>query len=288
MKRNMACLMFSFIGLLAVSLAGCSAPMDSAPSAIIQAEAAVQEASSVPVPDRSDVGTKVDEAEAIIQDYLTDDSIQCTDASLKDGLLTITLQSQGIGDCTLEDIQSMQYIRDTIRRKETKNIVNDLQFYIFDALGAELWNDCETNIWAHKKYVPEATVQPEEITADVESILEKNCRTEISSMEVQASDTSAGNHLAVVLSEENVQNVTMWGLECLYMELEGYSHKTGGFKRCGITVQDVNGETILYMGGNFEYGECIMWTNPEYEEIVVDIGPAPAPEYDSAEDLENG
>ena len=224
-----------------------------------------------------------------VQEYLDGYNINYSDVDFKDGVLTVSLNSQGLGYCTIEDAQAMQYIDEAVHIPGVLREVDGVQLYLYDAAGNQISNSYSAtvkhkNIAWNKLYGNSDVVQSAGIISTVESIVAEHCNAEISQIEMQGKTDYYGSCLTMVLVEADVSDITMYGLELLYMALEDYS-VTGGIGTCSVTVKDTTGESMLYMGGDFVFGGYSMWVNPDYTDILVDVGPAPVPDESSLEEV---
>ena len=65
-------------------------------------------------------------------------------------------------------------------------------------------------------------------------------------------------------------------ISSVYDNLESYSLSTGAITQCNITLLNDEQECIAYMIGDFQYGNCIAWISPDYENaFVAQEGPQP-------------
>ena len=218
-----------------------------------------------------------------VQEYLDkNEKIDYSYVDLKDGVLTVSLNSKGVGYCTMEDVQATQYIYDAIHAAGTSGGVDDVQIYIYDTTGEKIYDSCEMDVstpvegkdeLTDEAYEVSRSAQSDDIISTVESIVTKHCNAEISQIAVEPSVTSGCNCLTMVLSEESVEDVRVSNCDNLYFALEQYSFTTGEIKEFSITLKDNTGEDIIYMGGNFDFGDYSMWINQDVNEIVLDTGP---------------
>lgn len=222
-----------------------------------------------------------------VQEYLDDNAeIDYSYVDLKDGVLTVSLNSKGNGYCTMEDVQAMQYVYDAVYAAESLGEVDDVQLYIYDTTGKQIYDFYRAGVsstiegkeeFLNDIYASYYSAQSDDMISSVESMITECCNAEISEIEIQNSTALGNNCLEVVLSEEDVDDVKMSNLECLYEELLGYCFTTtGGIRQCSVTVQDTTGTNILYMIVNFGNGSCRTWINPVYEDVVMNIGPPSA------------
>lgn len=122
-------------------------------------------------------------------------------------------------------------------------------------------------------YEVSRSARSDDIISTVESIVTEHCNAEISQIAVEPSVTSGCNCLTMVLSEGSVEDVRVSNCDNLYFALEKYSFTTGEIKEFSITLKDNTGEDIIYMSGNFDFGDYSMWINQDVNEIVLDTGP---------------
>ena len=227
-----------------------------------------------------------------VQEYLDGYNIDYSDVDFKDGVLTVSLNSQGLGYCTIEDVQAMQYVDEAVHIAGVLREVDGVQLYLYDAAGKQIGNSYgaivkHKNIAWNKSDDNTDAVQSAGIISTMESIVAEHCNAEISQIEMQDKTDYYGSCLTMVLVEDDVRDITMYGLDILYMALEEYS-VTGRIGTCSITVKDTAGESMLYMGGDFVFGGYTIWVNPDYKDVLIDVGPAPVPDEDSVEEAAAG
>lgn len=224
-----------------------------------------------------------DETIKTVQEYLDkNNSIDYSYVDLKDGVLTVSLNSKGIEYCTLEDVQALQYIYDAVCALESENEVNNVRICVIGATGDQIYDFGLADVSAivegkdqltNENYIGNNSARSNNIISTLESIFTEHCKAEISEIAVEPSTILSGNCLTVVLTENNIEDVTASTMERLHEELEAYSFTTGKIKQCDVTVQDTTGETIIYMGASYDYGNCSIWFHPDYLDILADNGP---------------
>ena len=72
----------------------------------------------------------------------------------------------------------------------------------------------------------------------------------------------------------NADDSSVSRISSVYDNLESLS--TGAITQCNITLLNDEQECIAYMIGDFQYGNCIAWISPDYENaFVAQEGPQP-------------
>lgn len=80
--------------------------------------------------------------------------------------------------------------------------------------------------------------------------------------------------IALWFSKVNAANIVRRTVS-MYLD-ESYSLSTGAITQCNITLLNDEQECIAYMIGDFQYGNCIAWISPDYENaFVAQEGPQP-------------
>ena len=111
--------------------------------------------------------------------------------------------------------------------------------------------------------------------ATAEVMAAEYCNADIESIRMQESPALTGDCLTIVLSTDDISDATATDCNRLFEELEGYSYTTEEYKQCSITLQDTSGEALLFIGGDFEFGDIVTWISPD-EDLDMELGPAPA------------
>lgn len=222
----------------------------------------------------SDAG---EQAEKTVREYLNSYGIDDSAIEIRDRTLTVSLKSDGIGYCTAEDTRSIRYVYDVVHAAGSTSEVDNVQIYIYDAAGARIYDAYEADVSSPRKASPAPynTDQADGVIADLEAIVTKACNAEITQLEIENSEISGKKRLTLVLAEEDVHDIMLSSLDCLFFaELKPYC-VPAGIQLCSITLKDSADETIMEMTGNFESRSSSTWINPDVQEIVVDTGPAP-------------
>ena len=218
--------------------------------------------------------------------FLDDNMIDYSSVEIEDGVLIVTLNSQGDGSVTLKDAQSILHVYEFIHTLDSSSNVNDIQLYIYDASGKKIYDLFETDVRTYRVCTDEILNNSEmelnfastdNIISTAKFMVAEYCDADIESMKMQESPALTGDCLTMVISTDNVNATTVNDCNRLFEELEGYSYTTEKYKQCEITLEDKSGEALFFIGGDFEFGDSITWTNPDAD-FDIEIGPVPAPD----------
>lgn len=98
----------------------------------------------------------------------------------------------------------------------------------------------------------------------------------IQSVNISDAEEITGKCLNLTLTLSNADDSSVSRISSVYDNLESYSLSTGAITQCNITLLNDEQECIAYMIGDFQYGNCIAWISPDYENaFVAQEGPQP-------------
>ena len=217
--------------------------------------------------------------------FLDDNMLDYSYVEIEGGVFTVVLNSSGDGAVTLEDAQAILSVYDFVHSLDATSPINDVQLCIYDNAGKKIYDLFEADVRSARVSVDSVPYNAEirssyastdDIVAAAETMVAENCDADIESLTIQKSPTQTSDCLTLVLSVDDVGESMMDDCNCLFDEFGLYAYETEEYTKCAITVEDSGGEALIFMGGDFEYGDSVTWINPDAN-FVTGIGPAPTP-----------
>ncbi len=208
------------------------------------------------------------ETERNIQSYLEIKEIDYSSVNIEDKLLTVKLNSSGTGYCTLNDVKAIQAIYEAIHGDNIIENVEDISIYIYDTEGSLIYDLYRPGVSKPVESIKNVsiaeaydTLMPE----DAVNLIVEESPFKVKTMNFSSARQIDGRKLELsVESEASSFN----DLQTLYRKLETYSLSSNEISQCAISVEK-DGECVLYMAGDFKYGNCISWVSPEMREPMV-------------------
>lgn len=146
--------------------------------------------------------------------------------------------------------------------------------HIYDETEADVSSKVENDL-------AQTTTADTEIIADRDILQEaRNVLADtsysIQSVNISDAEEITGKCLNLTLTLSNADDSSVSRISSVYDNLESYSLSTGAITQCNITLLNDEQECIAYMIGDFQYGNCIAWISPDYENaFVAQEGPQP-------------
>lgn len=226
-----------------------------------------------------------EQSKAAAYQFLDDNMLDYSFVEIENGVFTVALNSHGDGAVTLEDAQAILAVYDFVHALDASSPINDVQLYIYDDAGEKIYDLFEADVRSSfvsvdgvlsSSEIRSSFASTDDVMSVAEAMVAEHCNADIESLTIQTSPTQTSDCVALVLSTDDVSESVMEDCNCLFDELELYAYATGKYTKCAITVEDSGGEALIFMGGDFEFGDIVTWINPDAN-LTMGIGPAPAP-----------
>lgn len=220
--------------------------------------------------------TEEQAAELPIVTYLKNDPVADYEfVEVKEGILSVGYRIHQ----EWTDAETNMHLHSVFHVMGKENGVGGLNIRAFDADG-NIFSDSTIFTGTEPLSREEREVRPDSYpkgTTDRETIelfVQKDVKdADITGIEFSDSDLVGGKCLKLVLMDP-VGKVTGSNLvDALWMDLEAFSFDTGAIRQCRVTVTDSSGTVLMYMGGDFYYGDMACWFDPEHQNKLIDFGP---------------
>lgn len=214
--------------------------------------------------------------------YLDEKQISYTSVHVNNQTLSVELQSSGEGRCTLDDVKAIQNIYTVIHAQSLADKIRNVKIEIVDRTGTVIYDETEADVSSKvENDLAQTTTADTEIIADRDILQEaRNVLADtsysIQSVNISDAEEITGKCLNLTLTLSNADDSSVSRISSVYDNLESYSLSTGAITQCNITLLNDEQECIAYMIGDFQYGNCIAWISPDYENaFVAQEGPHP-------------
>jgi len=218
-----------------------------------------------------------------ITSYLKEKNIEYSDVSIKDGTLFVKLVSSGDEHCTLSDVKATQAIYEVIHAQTIEGQIKNVGIEIYNTDGKMIFDHFENGVSASVKDVDKLVKQDPEQKTDmtvddillyVENIVAKYPYT-IQESKIDTALEISGKKIELTLCTINKSDIPSFSnIRAIYENLEALSFSTKAITQCEITVNNIDGDGVYYMAGDFLYGDCIAWVSPEAQSsFVKEYGP---------------
>lgn len=223
------------------------------------------------------VANAEEKAEKNIYTYLAERRVNYSSISVAGKVLTAELFSYGTDRCTLDDVKAIQAIYEAVHGKNVIGDVEDIKIIIYNLEGDVIYDYYEADVASRVENIDTFAAAD---VADGNKITDRSVLAEIRSIaaaypftvgEITSSDENviSGKKVEIKLKELEPGTVTMSSLNSLYTELEAYSFSTDAITQCTLYVMNDDDDCLLYMAGDFEFGNCIAWVSPAVEDSVI-------------------
>lgn len=221
------------------------------------------------------VATKTFAAEDLkktISSYLDQKDITYSSVNVDNNTLSVVLLSNGENRCTLEDVKAIQAIYEAVHAQTIDGNIKDVGIEIYNTNGSLIYDIFENNVslpienaelLVDSSLFQKTGSDDNDILSTTQSIV-SSFPFSIQSAHVVCAEELTGNKMILSLSKENDANI-MSDVRSIYEQLESYALSTGVIEECEISVLNTNGNCVLYMAGDFQYGNCIAWISPYIE-----------------------
>ena len=210
------------------------------------------------------------------------EQISYTSVHVNNQTLSVELQSSGEGRCTLDDVKAIQNIYTVIHAQSLADKIRNVKIEIVDRTGTVIYDETEADVSSKvENDLAQTTTADTEIIADRDILQEaRNVLADtsysIQSVNISDAEEITGKCLNLTLTLSNADDSSVSRISSVYDNLESYSLSTGAITQCNITLLNDEQECIAYMIGDFQYGNCIAWISPDYENaFVAQEGPQP-------------
>ena len=222
-----------------------------------------------------------------ITSFLKEKTIDYTDVSIKDGTLCVKLISLGDERCTLNDTKAIQAIYEVVHAQSIDDQIMNVRIEIYNTNGKMIYDHFENGVSAPveniDKLVKQDPEQKTDMTVDdillyVENMVVKYPYS-IQESKIDAASEIPGKKLELTLCTLNKNSIPSFSeISSIYDNLEAFSFSTKAITQCEITVNNIEGDGVYYMAGDFLYGNCIAWVSPEAESsFAKEYGPPEGP-----------
>ena len=222
-----------------------------------------------------------EEAEKTILSFLEEEKIPFSEVSVHDGLLSVKLCSVGLDRCTLEDVKAIQSIYEAVHAQKIVEVIRDVDISVCNAAGGVLFDERENEI-----AIPLETVEltdniqmtEKEMTdlVDYSRTLAAAYPVTVMNATVSSAKELSGNKIVLELSsdEYGAKEHAYSCVSAIFDRLEEYSHIEKRVTQCEIVLYDNLGDCILYLSGDFQFGNRIGWVSPSIEQsLIMNDGP---------------
>ena len=223
-----------------------------------------------------------DMCESIQNAYPELNLVDISSVHVNNQTLSVELQSSGEGRCTLDDVKAIQNIYTVIHAQSLADKIRNVKIEIVDRTGTVIYDETEADVSSKvENDLAQTTTADTEIIADRDILQEaRNVLADtsysIQSVNISDAEEITGKCLNLTLTLSNADDSSVSRISSVYDNLESYSLSTGAITQCNITLLNDEQECIAYMIGDFQYGNCIAWISPDYENaFVAQEGPQP-------------
>ena len=204
--------------------------------------------------------------------YLDEKQISYTSVHVNNQTLSVELQSSGEGRCTLDDVKAIQNIYTVIHAQSLADKIRNVKIEIVDRTGTVIYDETEADV---SSKVENDLAQTTTADTEARNVLADTSYS-IQSVNISDAEEITGKCLNLTLTLSNADDSSVSRISSVYDNLESYSLSTGAITQCNITLLNDEQECIAYMIGDFQYGNCIAWISPDYENaFVAQEGPQP-------------
>ncbi len=216
-----------------------------------------------------------------IYSALSERKISFSDASISEQTLFVKLLSTGDTRCTLADVKAIQAIYEVVRAQTINEIVKNVDIEIFNPEGKRIYDVHENNVSSPMEYVENSMkevrknteMKGDEVLSEVANIVDRYPYS-IKESKINVVNEFSSEKLQLTLQEIGDTTKSVSSVNGIYDAIESLSRSTGVITQCEITVQDIDGGCVLYMAGDFLYGNCIAWISPMAERsFFIEEGP---------------
>ena len=213
-----------------------------------------------------------DELKKTVSSYLDQKDITYSSVTVDNNTLSVVLLSNGEDRCTLEDVKAIHAIYEAVHAQTIDGDIKNIGIEIYNTNGVLIYDIFEKNV--------SLPIENAELLVD-SSLFQKTGSDDNNILSITQSIVSSfpfsiqlahvvraeeltGNKVTLSLTKENDTNI-MSDVRSIYEQLESYALSTGAIVECEISVFNTNGDCVLYMAGDFQYGNCIAWISPIIE-----------------------
>ena len=218
-----------------------------------------------------------------ITSYLKEKNIEYSDVSIKDETLFVKLVSSGNDRCTLNDVKAVQAIYEAVHAQKTNESIRNVGIEIYNTNGKLIFDEFENEVVVIaddvEKHSKQDSEQKTDMTVDdilsyAENIVAEYPYT-IQESKIDTALEISGKKLELTLCTLNKNGIPSFSnIRAIYDKIEAFSLSTKAITQCEITVNNIDGDCVFYMAGDFLYGECIAWVSPEAQSsFVKEYGP---------------
>ena len=205
--------------------------------------------------------------------FLADKKIDYSDVQINERTLSIKLLSSGEDRCTLDDVKAIMAIYEAIHAQSIEGQVKNVSIGIYNDDGVLIYDTLENGVDSPVENIEQlVTTDPDQkrglttndVLQKVDSII-SDFSYSIQQSQITESTEISGRKLQLTLCENNNDISSIDDVRAIYENLEAYSLASNAITQCEIVVTNRSGNCVLFMAGDFLYGNCIAWISPEIE-----------------------
>lgn len=214
--------------------------------------------------------------------YLDNKEVNYSSIDIDNQVLSIKLLSNGENRCTIDDVKAVQAVYEAVHGQTVSEKIEDVSIEVYDINNKLIYDVYENDVFSlvenaellvKQSVVSEQDVTSEDILSNVKNIVTRYSYY-IQNVNVEKAEEITGRKLELILCESGNSANPMGDTTFIYESLEAYSLSTGAITQCEITVFDSENECVVYMAGDFQYGNAVAWVSPKIEsEFIAHEGP---------------
>lgn len=202
--------------------------------------------------------------------WLNKNDFSYESAEVKNQRLTVVLLSEGNDRITEEDVKAILRIHSAVYADRINGNVDAIRVVVRGKQGKVLYDYTREHALSFlgeaEKTVLRRELSSEEKTENgLKKLAEKCITTSYKAVDIQINEAVelSGKRIEMLLKPAIAEEADFSELNNeLYEQLEEIALSTGAFTQCSITVVDPDGNHLIYMGGDFFYGNRIAWIGP--------------------------
>lgn len=212
-----------------------------------------------------------------ISSFLAEKGIEYSYVNVNNGTLSVKLASTGDERCTLDDVKAIQAIYEAVHAQTINGQVINVGIEIYNTSGELIYdvfeNDVSVPVDDVEKLVTLNSDQKTDMTMNdimlkVENIV-KEFPYSVQQSKIATATQIPGEKLQLTLIENNNDISSIADIRVIYENLESFALSTNEITQCEITVNNIDGNCVLYMAGDFLYGNCVAWLSPKAESFFL-------------------
>ncbi|MDR0951567.1 MAG: hypothetical protein LBM18_01420 [Oscillospiraceae bacterium] len=215
--------------------------------------------------------------------FLYENNVNYESIEVNEKQLSVSLQSINADRCSLEDVKAIQLIYQAVHGEDIIGNIDSIQINIYDITGKliyDVWqSDVSTPVEDFEQYASvsneNGNANMEQMTSDISDIIQSSLLS-LNKIEFTDSEGLSGKNVEIVFNRSDAAPIGMNDLMQVYDSLQQYSLSNTILARCSLSIEDSSGSCLLYLTGDFQYGNRIGWVSPEIEPSFVEHEGPPA------------